>query len=164
MTKINPRISPRNIIDLLILIPAFMIQSTILFFIPMVFVWYISGNILLSFFYLFFVWLYYAFGGVRYLVVDDKGIEFKRIIGSPKYIHWIDLESVEVSSPFNTIMLGWLWPPIPAREMTYSLSTFEHIQFTYNKGKKVFFPPNNTSELIKIIELNRKNTLTKSST
>ena len=159
MTIVKPRVWPRNIFDLFICLPSFIIQILVLFVLPMLIVFMIFGNLLLTIFVVLAIWLYFVIGGVRYLSINDDGITFKRVLGSPKFVSWSELEGVEVSSPLNTIIFGWLWPPIPAREMTYSLSAFEHVQFTYSGGKRTFFPPMEVRGLMSLIEKYKREAL-----
>lgn len=163
VSKIKPRILPRNLLDLLILIPAFAIQTIMLFIAPMFIIYILSGNMGLVLVTFILIWGYFIFGGVRYLIVNENGIQFKRILGSPRTITWQELESIEVSSPLNTIVYGWLWPPIPAREMTYSFSAYEHIQFTYAGGKRVYFPPKQASEFVELVNEYQGQALTRPS-
>jgi len=151
MNKIKPRILPRSIFDILICIPIMLLQMLLLFIAPMLIIFLLSESLLLVLLAFLLVWGFFIFGGVRYLIVNEEGIRLKRVLGSPKFISWDNLESVEVSTPLNTIVYGWLWPPIPAREMTYSLSAYEHIQFTYGGGYRAFFPPKYTQELLSLV-------------
>jgi len=62
------------------------------------------------------------------------------------------LEGVEISTPIKTIWFGWLWPIIPAREMTYCCSSFYHVLFRYSGDKLVFFPPYDVELLIDSVQ------------
>lgn len=163
MTKIKPRILPRSILDLLICLPAMTVQMLLLFVIPLIVIFLLTRNEILVISVFLLVWGFFLLGGVRYLLVDEKGILLRRVVGAPRFISWDDLESVEVSSPLNTIIHGWLWPPIPAREMTYSLSAHEHVQFTCAGGKRTFFPPKQTQELLSLVSNYKAQALTKPS-
>lgn len=164
MSKIKPRILPRSILDILICMPAMIIQMLLVFAVPVLMVFLLTRSEILSLFVFLMVWGFFLLGGVRYLLIDESGISLKRVVGVPKFISWDDLESVEISSPFNTIIYGWLWPPVPAREMTYSLSAHEHVQFTYSGGKRTFFPPKHTQQLLDLIYDHKAKALTKPST
>ena len=163
MKKVKPRILPRSILDLVIVVIAMFFQILIYFVIPMSIVGYITQNILFSLAVFLIIWGYFIFGGVRYLIIDEEGIIFKRVLGSPKSIPWKNLELVEVSSPINTVLFGWFWPLIPPREMTYSSSSYGHVIFTYNEGKQVFFPPKNTEEFLEVVKAHNENLLTRGS-
>lgn len=162
MNKIRPRILPRSIFDLLICLPAIIIQGLLLLA-PILILFLLTKNELLVLVYFLAVSVFFLLGGVRYLLIDENGIVLKRMIGTPRFISWDEIESVEISSPINTIIYGWLWPPIPAREMTYSLSTYRHVQFTYSGGKRTFFPPKKVQELLSIVSNYKAQALTESS-
>ncbi|MBL4680372.1 MAG: hypothetical protein JKY88_06565 [Pseudomonadales bacterium] len=163
MNKIKPRILPRSILDILICLPVMIIQMLLLFVAPMLIVFLLTGNEILALSMFLVVWGFFLLGGVRYLLVDENGILLRRVVGSPRFISWDELESVEISSPLHTIIYGWLWPPIPAREMTYSLSAYEHVQFIYGGGKRVFFPPKQTQEFLSLVCNYKAQALTKPS-
>ncbi len=152
MEKIKPRILPRSLPDFIFVFLVFIIQTIILYLIPSLIVLLITNNVIFVFATVFVIWMYFITGGVRYLIINDDGIFFKRILGNPNKILSEELESIEISNPLNTIVYGWLWPPLPAREMTYSLSSQQHVKFTYGKGKFVFFPPKNIADFYDVIE------------
>ncbi len=69
MNKIKPRILPRSLLDILICLPATIIQMLLLFVAPMLIVLLLTGNeiFVLSIFLL--VWGFFLLGGVRYLLI-----------------------------------------------------------------------------------------------
>lgn len=147
--------------DILICLPVVTVQMLLLFVAPMLIVFLVTESAILVLLLFLVVWGFFLLGGVRCLLIDENGILLRRVVGHPRFISWDDLESVEISSPLNTIVYGWLWPPIPAREMTYSLSALKHVQFRYGGGKRMFFPPRQTQELLDLICKHKAQALTK---
>ncbi len=161
--KIKPRILPRNILDILIGVPILVYGVVVVYLLPVFMVLLIFDSVICAIILFLLIWGYFVFGGVRYLVVDENGILFKRIIGNPKYIAWENLENVELSKPLNTVLKGWIWPLTPPREMTFSLSAHGHFEFEYNGGKIVFFPPKSENELLNVIQEHKPQVLTRGS-
>jgi hypothetical protein len=159
MTKIAPRILPRTFPDFLLTFLAATILILILFVLPYKLLWVATNNYVVTFVPLLMVVLYFVFGGVRFLEINSEGIRFKRVLGSPKLIEWRNLEGVEISSPLRTIWFGWLWPIIPAREMTCSVSSYNHVLFRYSGNKMVFFPPYDIELLFTCIQKHKPTAL-----
>jgi hypothetical protein len=72
--------------------------------------------------------------------LSDDGIHFRRLLGSPKVLPWRDVVSIEVAPRWELIRKGWLWPLLPAREMTASLSTLGHYRISWADGF-CYYPP-----------------------
>lgn len=151
MVKIVPRILPRTFPDFLLTLSVGIIQILILVVLPYKLVGVVANNDVATII-PFLVILYFVLGGVRFLGIDSEGIKFKRVLGAPKRIEWRFLEGVEVSPPLRTICLGWLWPIIPAREMTFSFSSYNHVLFHYSGGKLAFFSPYDIELLLACVQ------------
>lgn len=82
---------------------------------------------------------------VKEIRLTETGIEFGRIFGTPKYLAWGQISSIERASTREVILQGWLWPMFPAREMTPSLTSVGHYRIVY-QGGYVYYPPRNAEE------------------
>jgi len=159
MTKILPRVLPRTFSDFLLTLSAGTLLILILFVLPYKLLWMATNNYVVTLVPLLVICLYFIFGGVRYLEINSEGIRFKRVLGAPKLIEWRNLEGVEISPPLRTIWFGWLWPIIPAREMTCSFSSYKHALFRYSGNKVVFFPPYDIDLLLSCIKKHKPTAL-----
>jgi len=77
---------------------------------------------------------------VTALRITSEGIHFIRLCGSPKFLSWKQIEGISLAPPKELIIYGWLWPPLPAREMTASLSCLQHYRIQWTNGY-CYFPP-----------------------
>lgn len=66
--------------------------------------------------------------------LSSQGIHFRRLFGSPKFLMWGEIVSIEVAPPWDLIRNGWLWPLLPAREMSMSLSALGHYRISWAQG------------------------------
>jgi hypothetical protein len=94
---------------------------------------------------------------VRKLSIDDNGILFVRVLGSPKILKWTDIESIEKVSRKELILRGWLWPLFPAREMTACLSSKNHFRIKWRDGF-CYFPPRHEGDFEELIRKYIKST------
>jgi hypothetical protein len=80
--------------------------------------------------------IYFAFLtlSVWSITLSEDGIHFRRFLGSPKLLLWNEVVSIEVTPRWELIRKGWLWPLIPAREMTTSLTSLGHYRITWADG------------------------------
>jgi len=72
--------------------------------------------------------------------LTTEGIRFHRILGIPKFLPWSSISSVEVAPRWELIRRGWLWPLLPAREMTASLTSLRHYRIRWQSGF-CYYPP-----------------------
>jgi hypothetical protein len=137
---VKPRLAPRSLGDFLMCLPIGVLQATLVFFLPVGLVWYLTGSLgLVALTYLVFVFTWLAWS-VTKLELNSHGVRFVRWFGSPKFLSWEEIRAVEVSSPKELILNGWLWPLFPAREMTLSFTARGHYCFRHANGY-AYFPP-----------------------
>jgi hypothetical protein len=138
METIKPRFWPYGPSDALLSLAVFVVQFA-LFLLPS-----LLAAVLLGFFYgiLCYLLMYVAFllFVVRDIRVSENGIEFRRILGSPKQLRWESISSIGPASANEVIIHGWLWPLLPAREMTPSLTSRGHYRINF-EGGHVYYPP-----------------------
>jgi hypothetical protein len=106
----------------------------------------LSGNALIAGVLCVALYLFYGLQCISETTVDESGIYFKRSLGSPTYIPWTEVTSMVEVSPKEVIILGWLWPFFPAREMTPSLTSVGHYRITFGK-RWIYFPPKTPDQL-----------------
>jgi hypothetical protein len=137
---VKPRLSPRSVGDFLTCLPIGVLQATFVFFLPAGLVWFLTGSLeWASLFYLALALAWLALS-VTKLQLSAQGVRFVRWFGSPKFLAWGDIRTIEIASPKELILKGWLWPLFPAREMTFSLTAQGHYCFRYADGY-AYFPP-----------------------
>jgi hypothetical protein len=72
--------------------------------------------------------------------MSKAGIRFHRLLGGPKFLNWEQVGEILVVNRKELIVQGWLWPLFPAREMSPSFSSLNHVKIKYD-DKFVYFPP-----------------------
>lgn len=77
---------------------------------------------------------------VHWLRVDADGLRFGRWMGRPRVLPWEAVLQVEPAPASEVVVRGWLWPPLPPREATRSLSAQGHYRIEY-LGGTAYFPP-----------------------
>lgn len=131
---------PRDLIDLALTLIVCPVQLGFLFVLPSYLVFLITNSrqfALLLFFVVYLIFLLFSVWG---LGLSSEGIRFKRLLGSPKFVPWQDILSIEEAPRWELIRKGWLWPLFPAREMTASLSSIGHYRISWHDGF-CYFPP-----------------------
>lgn len=138
---IKPRIMPRSLSDFLItfLIPA-LLQLGGLFVVPALITFLLFRSDTLTFLVPLAIYFTFLALSVWSITLSEDGIHFRRLLGSPKLLPWSDVVSIEVAPRWELIRKGWLWPLIPAREMTISLSSLGHYRITWADGF-CYYPP-----------------------
>jgi len=142
--RVKPRIMARGAADfcvsLFIVFPA---QFLALFILPGVITflfsksWYVALAVPLVIYVVFLAF------SVWTITLTSEGIHFHRFIGVPKFLPWGSISSVEVAPRWELIRLGWLWPLLPAREMTASLTSLRHYRIRWQAGF-CYYPPADT--------------------
>lgn len=77
---------------------------------------------------------------VRRVKVNEDGLHFVRVWGSPKHLLWPDIVRIEEATRREVFVHGWLWPVFPSREMTSCLSAKCHFRIQWREGY-CYFPP-----------------------
>ena len=86
--------------------------------------------------------IYLAFQGfaVSAITLSPEGIRFHRLLGSPEFLSWSTVQSVEIAPRWELITKGWLWPVLPCREMTASFTSLGHYRISWSGGY-CYYPP-----------------------
>ena len=152
---LKPHFLPKNIADAAIGLMVFSIQSIGLLLLPGVIVFLavflgLSGRVLqsynLAYSILFgflapcIVYLAFLMFTVWSIDISKDGIYFYRLLGCPKKLSWDSITDVSLAPRGELILKGWLWPLLPAREMTPTLSSLGHNRISWDKGN-CYFPP-----------------------
>ena len=72
--------------------------------------------------------------------VSETGISFIRLLGFPRALTWNSITDISPASSSEVILKGWLWPLLPAREMTPTLSSLGHFRISWHGGY-CYYPP-----------------------
>lgn len=147
---IKPHARPRDIADGVLSLGVGLLQVFVIFGLPgFVFFW-VTNNTILGFAAAVAAYFVFLLFSVSKLVVTPEGIRLSRILGSPKFIAWSTIESIQVAPRSELIWHGWLWPIFPANEMTPSFTSVGHYRIRYN-DRLVYFPPNDPVSFMEAI-------------
>jgi hypothetical protein len=128
---IKPHLLPRSLSDFLITFLILLLQLDGLFVVPALVIFLVFYSCMLAFLVPLAVYFVFLALSVWSITLSKDGIHFRRLLGSPKMLPWSDVVSIEVAPRWELIRKGWLWPLIPAREMTASLSSLGHYRITW---------------------------------
>ncbi len=145
---IKPRILPRDLIDVCLGLPIGLLLASLFFGVPAfvafvmarVFGVSIYSSLIAAFVAYCLFYGFFLLFMVRRLTVASDGLHFHRVLGSPKFLAWERISSVEVAPRNEVIVRGWLWPPFPSREITPSLSALQHYRISWDGGY-CYYPP-----------------------
>jgi hypothetical protein len=137
---IKPRILPRDLIDVCLGLPIGIFLTIVLFGIPALIALYVTGSFGAAVFTYCTTFGVFMLFVVSRLTVKADGLHFHRILGSPKFLSWDRITSVEIASRKELILSGWLWPLFPPREMSPSLSALQNYRITWDGGY-CYYPP-----------------------
>lgn len=135
----QPRFAPRNAGDLLATV-AILAGVIVVYALPgMVALFFTERSLILNT--LFWApWILSGLLWVFSLEISPEGIRLRRLIGSPRFIPWKDVESVEEAPPGELVLYGIFVPPLPMRESALALTTRGHYRIRY-RGRFCYFPP-----------------------
>lgn len=88
------------------------------------------------------IYLVFLAFSVWSITLAPDGIRFQRLLGTPKFLPWSKIESVEVAPRWELIIKGWFWPLFPCREMTASFTSLHHYRISW-AGDFCYYPPAN---------------------
>jgi hypothetical protein len=144
MQSVKPRFLPRDLGDAALSFGAFVIQFAALFMLPSLAIAMLvslrSG--LLCFLAIYVVFVLFTVKEIR---VSDEGLQFVRLAGYPKRLAWGEISGITKATSGELIVRGWLWPLLPAREMTPSLTTRGHYKISFDGGC-VYYPPRDAQQ------------------
>jgi hypothetical protein len=148
--SVKPRILPRDATDILVfLFVALPLQLFPMFGAPFILMYWASDSVDLAFLAVLTIYGVFMMFAVWSLRLDTRGIEFRRLLGTPKFLRWDEITSIRPATRMEVVKDGWLWPLFPAREMTACLSARDHIRFEFDSGF-CFFPPEDADEFLRI--------------
>lgn len=141
--KFLARFLPRDFFDLAVSILVGSIQAAALFVLPFLMAFFIAKSVLMALLAPIIIYGIFTLYSVRFVMVDAKGITFSRMLGYSKFLAWPEVKNICLAPRRELIWHGWLWPLLPAREMTTSLSSLGHYRISWNGGY-CYFPPKDT--------------------
>lgn len=83
--------------------------------------------------------------------MDDTGIRFRRLIGSPRFLPWEKVTSIRRAARAEVVLRGWLLPPIPPRGASLSLTSLGHFRIDWDGGT-CYFPPADERAFLEQVE------------
>jgi energy-coupling factor transporter transmembrane protein EcfT len=145
---------PRDFCDVLLLFIIVPLQITPIFILPPVGLFLVARMFeekaqasfilaLVAFLVLYFVWITFS---VWSLQLSEKGVEFVRLFGKPKF----EITDISEVSRKEVITKGWLWPLFPCREMTACLSALRHFRIRWGENY-CYFPPSDADNFLKLV-------------
>ena len=140
MENVQARFWPRSGRDALITLTFGLLQFVVLFILPCILIAVLFQSVLVgigAYFAMGMIWILFS---VRTLRISSDGIEFVRVLGSPKRLSWSQIESVEKAPMKEILVHGYIWPLFPPREMTFSLSCIGHYRISY-RSNWAYYPP-----------------------
>ena len=150
-TTIKARTSPRDLADVLISLLLFMpLYFVPVFILPSALAILVSGSLsfgLAIFLIIYFVWLAFTVWSLR---LSEKGIQFVRLFGVPKFIPWEEVLDLSEASRREIVLSSWLAPRFPAREMTPCLSALHHFRIRWRTGW-CYFPPEDVNAFQRLV-------------
>ena len=138
------RFAARNFIDGLITAAIFPIQMAMLFGLPALIGFLTTRSLGASLACGGAVWCLFGLFVVRDISIDENGIRFRRFLGSPRFLSWARISSIHEVTREELIVHGWIWPILPAREMSNSLTSLGHFRIQFGR-RWVYFPPEDRS-------------------
>lgn len=112
----------------------------VLFVLPYVAALFLTGSWEWAFLAPLCVYAVFMLFSVWSISIDESGITFSRFWGRPKKLSWNEVQDISLAPRRELIWHGWLWPLLPAREMTASLSSVGHYRISWAKGY-CYYPP-----------------------
>jgi len=153
--KFRPRIAPRDFLDLMIALLVGCFQMLILFGLPAA----VIGVATDSFFGVFIgfcgSYVFFSLFIVTSVSIDSRGMSFKRMFGSPRFLGWSSVHSITRPSRREVIIQGWLWPLFPSREMSPCMSSLGHVRIDWSGGY-CYFPPQEIDRFLDAINAYKK--------
>ena len=138
--KFSPHFIPKDSIDFIAFVLVGSAQVTVLLLVPYFLTLLITKSALVAFIPPVLIYACFALFSVRSVFLDEAGIKFSRTLGTPKFLRWDEIQEVTPVSRSELILHGWLWPLLPAREMTPTLSSTGHFRISWAKGY-CYYPP-----------------------
>ncbi|HWX36838.1 MAG TPA: hypothetical protein VNZ53_56685 [Steroidobacteraceae bacterium] len=142
---LKPRLLPRGLVDAAVVAISAIIQICALFLLPPLLIYVVFRSAPAALILALLTYLAFLAFSVWSIVLTSEGIRFRRLFGYPKYLPWTAITSVESTPRLELIVKGWLWPLLPAREMTPSMTSQGHYRISW-KGGFCYFPPRDTVE------------------
>ena len=138
---ISPRIRPRGVSDFclcaFVVLP---IQFLVLSVLPATIAFLLTRSVVFAFAAAVVVYFTFLLFVVSRISLSPDGIRFHRILGVPKFLRWEHVISVELAPQRELVLRGWLWPMLPAREMTASFTSLQHYRIAWDSGF-CYYPP-----------------------
>jgi len=88
---------------------------------------------------------------VSAIELDDTGIRFRRIAGSPRFLTWDRVTAIRRADRAEVVLRGWLLPPLPPRAPALTLTSVGHYRFDWDGGW-CYFPPADEAALVAHLE------------
>lgn len=143
--RIAPRFLPRGVVDFLVSAAVGLFQCLILFGVPASIAYFLTRSTSVALLASVAAYIVFLLFAVRYITLSIDGIQFHRVLGTPKFLPWGQITSIERVSRSELVFRGWLWPLFPPREITASLSSLGHFRIRW-PGGFCYYPPRDALE------------------
>ncbi len=169
--SVAPQVLPVDVLDILAVALVFCWQALWLFVLPGAAAGFITARVLTGLLGSPFlaslsilvgvavasaVYLFFLMFTVWCLTISNKGITFYRLLGQPKFLPWESIKSIALASRRDLIVHGWIWPLLPAREMSPSLTCRGHYKISW-VGGYCYFPPADAKDFEALVAARLKN-------
>ena len=142
---LKPRVMPRGLVDVTVVALSATIQICALFLLPSLLIYLVFRSAAATLLFALLTYLAFLAFSVWRVVLSNEGIHFRRLFGHPKHLTWAAITSIESAPRWELVTKGWLWPLLPAREMTRSMTSEGHYRISW-KGGFCYFPPRDSIE------------------
>ena len=88
---------------------------------------------------------------VHWLRIDAAGLTFGRALGRHRRLPWGSITEIAPAPADEVVRRGWLWPPVPPREATRSMSAEGHFRIR-TRERVLYYPPADEAALRAAIE------------
>lgn len=135
-----PQVAPRDLQDTLIAVLIGTVQCAVLFGVPGLAAYLATGSFEIAMLVAIVLYLLFASCSVSVITLAPEGIGLRRMLGGPRLIAWKDIKSVHEVTREELLVHGWLWPFLPPREMTPTMTSLGHFRIQYG-SRGIYFPP-----------------------
>ncbi len=147
---VRSRVAPRGLLDAVISLGVALVMFSVLVFAPAaVLAWWVGSPVAFVLFVSGY-WIVWVLFSVPQLEVSSEGIRFVRKLGTPKFLPWSEIESVEPAPRTEILIHGWLWPRFPLRDMSPGHTSLGYFRIRFNGGV-AYFPPRDEARFSELI-------------
>ena len=148
---VRSRILPRDALDVAIGLPFGLLAATVVMGLPAVSAYLVSDSVegaLVVALLAGGISLLYT---VRSIELGPDGIRFRRLLGSPRMLTWIDVDAIVPVERMEVVLRGWLWPMFSPRDASLCLSARGHFRITWGR-RWCYYAPKDPSRFQELVQ------------